>query len=61
MPNLREVSREDAEKIWAGQCPVCGGKLVGARSKSKGPMNMMCEYGCQKFNVQPRPALPQRI
>lgn len=60
MPNVKEVSRDDAEKIWAGQCPKCGGTLLA------GPIggvsiNVMCENGCQKYNIPPRPFLPQRI
>lgn len=62
MPAVKEVSRDDAESIWTEKCPMCGGKLLGAwGSNHKDSINVMCEFGCQKFNVPPRPALPQRI
>ena len=60
MSELKEVSREEAEKIWDGQCPICGGKLM-AGSRGGKAINVMCEYGCKKFSVPSRPALPQRI
>ena len=60
MPDLREVSREDAEKIWTGQCPKCGGRLL-AGPRGGVSANVMCENGCQKYNVPPIPALPRRI
>lgn len=63
MPEVREVSREDAEKIWACKCPVCGGNLKGVLDKSGGTVSMkvICEYGCKKFSVPPRPDLPRWI
>lgn len=60
MVNVKEVSREDAEKIWSGQCPICSGKLL-AGPRGGISINVMCENGCQKYNVPPRPILPQRI
>lgn len=63
MPEVREVSMEEAEKIWAGKCPVCSGNLKEVLDKSKDVVcvKAICEFGCKKFNVPPRPALPERI
>ena len=58
MPNLKEVSRDDAERIWSGHCPICSGKLLARAGVS---VNVMCENGCQKYNVPLKPLLPQRI
>ena len=60
MNGLKEVSREEAEQIWNGKCPVCGGRLM-AGPRGGISLNVMCEFGCKKFNVPPRPMLPQRI
>lgn len=60
MNELKEVQKWEAEEIWAGKCPVCGGKLL-AGPRGGNSVSVMCEYGCKKFNVPPRPFLPQRI
>ena len=57
---LREVTREEAERIWVGKCPVCGGNLLVGPSGGIS-INVKCENGCKAFNVPPRPFLPQRI
>lgn len=63
MPDIREVSREEAERIWAGKCPVCNGKLLGTLDTSGDVVcvKAICEFGCTQFNVPPRPEMPQRI
>lgn len=60
MVNVKEVSRDDAEKIWSGHCPICSGKLLARRGAGVS-VNVMCENGCQKYNVPLKPLLPQRI
>lgn len=60
MNELKEVSMDEAEQIWNGKCPVCGGNLLAGPSGGLA-VNVMCEFGCKKFNVPPRPMLPQRI
>ena len=60
MNGSKEVTKEEAEQIWNGKCPVCGGRLMaGPRGGSS--VNVMCEFGCKKFSVPQRPMLPERI
>jgi len=60
MPNdLNEVEPWEAEKIWAGNCPCGGALLVGPKGGLS--VNVKCEKGGRKFNVGPRPFLPQNI
>jgi len=54
-----EVPKADAEIIWTGECP-CGGKLL------KGPrgglsINVQCDTCSNKYNIPPRPWLPETI
>lgn len=60
MSDHNEVTQWEAEEIWKGNCPVCGGKLL-AGPRGGLSVNLICEFGCKKFNVPPKPFLPQRI
>ena len=57
---METVSEYQAEKIWGGKCPDCGGDLLeGPRGGMA--INVKCEGCHNKFNVPPRPFKPERI
>ena len=55
------VSKEEAEIIWQGNC-LCGAEhclLCGPRGGLS--INVMCEVCNQKYNIPPRPFLPEKL
>ena len=56
-----EVSKEEAEMIWQGNCP-CGGEHCLLYGPCGGlSINVKCEKCGQKYNIPPRPFVPERL
>lgn len=58
---MGEVSEAEAEIIWQGNCP-CGAETCLLEGPHGGlSINVKCEECGAKYNIPPRPWLPEKL